>query len=111
MASVWSLMATLETEDGHVGTSVWEIGDALAAFFRDLAAAVHGFDGERSYDSREGQLSIRCTHDGRGTVTCEVTLARRSPPTWVFTAHMDLGSGAHLERIASDIEGFVAASN
>lgn len=104
---IWSFMATMHTEAGRVSSGVWDIGDGLATFFRELASARTGFDGERSYDSLEGQLSIRCTHDGRGTVACDVTLAQPSPPTWSFTAHLDLGAGAHLERIAADVDGFL----
>jgi len=104
---IWSYMAAMHTEAGRVSSGVCDIGDGLATFFRELADARTGFDGERSYGSLEGQLPIRCSHDGRGTVTCEVTLAQPSPPTWSFTARLDLGAGAHLERIAAEVEGFL----
>jgi hypothetical protein len=107
---IWSFMATMVTEAGRVSTGVWEMGTGLASILRELADATGGFSGERSYGSLEGQLSMRCTHDGRGTVMCELTLAALSPPTWTFTAHLDLGAGAHLERIASEVESFVPAS-
>ena len=104
---IWSFTATLTTECGTAATEVWDSGDALSALFRDLADALGGFEGEREYASLEGQLSLRCTHDGRGTVSCAVTLARPAPPKWSFSAHLDLGAGAHLERIASEFEAFV----
>jgi Family of unknown function (DUF6228) len=107
---IWSLSATLETEAGQAGTAVSEMGDGLATFFRELADAIGGFDGERAFNSLEGQLTIDCAHDGRGTVTCEVTLAQLSPPTWSYSAQLDLGAGAHLQRVANDIEAFVNVS-
>ncbi len=104
---MWSFRAPLETECGNAGADVWDHGTALISFFRGLADALGGFDGERTYDSLEGQLSIRSVHDGRGTVECTVSVAGLAPPSWSFCAQMDLGSGAHLERIAEDIEQFV----
>ena len=108
---IWSFGVALAADTGSASTQVWDSGDALAALFRELADAIGGFEGQREYGSLEGQLSLCCTHDGRGTVGCLVTLARLEPPEWSFSAHLDLGSGAHLEGIAEQFERFVAATD
>lgn len=102
-------VATLVTELGEGSVTVWEDRSTLAIFFRDLADHWQGFDGTPEYVSTEGQLALRCTHDGLGSVECDVTLRQPWPPTWSTSAVLILGSGAHLAAVARDIEAFFAA--
>ena len=75
---------------------------------REIAVAWRGFDGVREYASLEGQLRLAFTHDGLGTIRCEVAVARLEPPEWSFSAVLIVGAGAHIEGFASDVEAFVA---
>ncbi len=47
---------------------------ALADLFREMAEAWHGWDGECSWRSLEGEVHLRATHDKLGTVALIVGL-------------------------------------
>jgi hypothetical protein len=82
----------------------------LAPFIRSLADAWKGFEGTREYASLEGQLVLSCQHDGMGTVSCAVTVCQPWPPEWSMQAVLRFGAGAHLERLAGDVDAFVAGA-
>jgi hypothetical protein len=105
---IWYYRAVLTLPEGSVETKVWDSGENLANFLRDLADAWQGFDGVKEFSSLEGQLAFSCRHDGRGTVECTVKLGQLEPPAWNLTATIDFGAGAHLDRIAQDAAEFVA---
>lgn len=105
--SMWSFSAALSTETAEASVAVWELGPGMASFFKELAAAWRGFDGTKEYGSLEGNLVLSCEHDGRGTVTCQVSLRQPWPPTWNLSAEMSFGAGAHLETIADEVAAFV----
>jgi hypothetical protein len=102
---IWSFEATLSIPEGQVTTKVWDAGDGLGLFLRDIADAWRGFDGVKEYGALEGQLHLSCRHDGLGTVVCEVALVDHQRP-WRFEATLSFGAGAHLDRLASDLEAF-----
>jgi Family of unknown function (DUF6228) len=93
---IWSYRAVLSLPDGSVQTKVWDIGDGLVKFLRELADAWPGFEGVKEFSSLEGQLVLSCRHDGRGTVECTVSLGRLESPVWNLTAQVDFGAGAIL---------------
>ncbi|HEU5149474.1 MAG TPA: DUF6228 family protein [Iamia sp.] len=100
----WTYSVHLDTETARGGIGVFDYGDpGLPSFFSDLAARWRGFEGTRELESLEGQLHISAEHDGRGTVRCLVTIGQAWPPAWSLQAELDLGAGAHLEAIASDL--------
>lgn len=101
-------LATLTTEAGERSVGVWEYNSGLATFLRSLADDWKGFEGERTHSTIEGHLALTCRHDGRGTVECRVTVGQVWPPVWSMTADVEFGAGAHLERIADDVERFFA---
>jgi hypothetical protein len=103
---IWSYTASLTLPVGQVTTEVWDAGTGLATFLRELADAWRGFDGIKEFHALEGQFSLECRHDGRGTVNCVVYLGQPEPPAWTVIAEIDFGAGAHLERIASQAEAF-----
>jgi hypothetical protein len=103
----WRSRTTLSLPQGSVSADVWEMGTGLARFFRDLASHWEGFDGSKEYGTIEGQLTFSCQHDGRGTVICTVTLRQPEPPEWSLEAILDFGAGAHVERLATEIEAFM----
>ncbi len=102
--------ATLSAETGECTVGVWEYTSGLAAFVRSLVDDWAGFEGERTYASIEGHLSLVCRHDGHGTVICRVTIGQVWPPEWSMSADLEFGAGAHLEQIAIDVERFFLSS-
>jgi len=104
---IWSYQVAVQMPEGHLQVLVWDSGLDLARFLRELAEAWRGFDGVKSFQSLEGQLALACQHDVKGTVECMLTLRRPGPPEWILTVAVDFGSGAHLDRIATDAEEFV----
>jgi Family of unknown function (DUF6228) len=104
---IWSYRVSLQMPEGQVQAVVWDCGVDLARFLRELADAWRGFDGVKTFRSLEGQFALDCHHDGKGTAECMLTLGRPGPSGWTLTAAVDLGSGAHLDRIALDAEEFV----
>jgi hypothetical protein len=105
---MWSYIATLSFPEGMVSIEVHDYGPWLGPFMRELANAWRGFDGLKEYRSCEGQLLLSCEHDGLGTVECRVTLRQPWPGDWRAEAVLRFGAGAHLERLAGDVEAFVA---
>jgi hypothetical protein len=100
----WNFQATLDAGAATGSVGVWEHGAGLGVYFRQLADGWEGWRGTREYESLEGQLRITSRHDGRGLVACHVTLRAPEPPTWSLSAEMSLGAGAHLTRIAHELE-------
>ena len=107
---IWTYIATLSVVEGQVTTEVWDMGKGLGPFMREIAEAWRGFDGVKGYSSLEGQR-LSCRHDGLGTVLCEVVLAKPEPPEWRFGAVLRLGAGAHVDRLAGDLEAFCGSAS
>ena len=107
---MWQYVAALSVPGGEITTEVWDYKRGLGRFFRELADAWKGFKGVKEYASLEGELLIRCRHDGKGTVECEFTLRHPEPPAWRFEAGLQFGAGAHLDEIADEVEGFERTS-
>lgn len=88
---IWSYRAALALPEGHGETMVWDIGDDLATYLHELAEAWEGFEGVKEFNSLEGQLSLVCRHDGRGSVECTATVGQQEPSTWNLSAYIDFG--------------------
>ncbi len=107
----WRYTAGLSLEGAEGAVGVYDYGSPqLPIFFAELAAAWQGFEGERNFRSLEGQLTITARHDGVGTITCLITLGQPWPPAWSLQGELDLGAGAHLEGISSDLAAAFASS-
>ncbi|WP_265522857.1 DUF6228 family protein [Oerskovia flava] len=102
-----SLRATL------VGDGVWarhrldtvdELRD-IAAFFVDLESDWRGWDGDRTWESLEGDMSLSGRHTG-SRVRLEVTLRSglsQSAAEWSATLVLTLDAGEELSRAAADV--------
>lgn len=107
----WAYSAGLELETGGARIEVWDHGGVTVAdLLAEVARRWRGWDGALEYHSVEGHLSLACTHDGLGTITCAVTLAQLWPPTWSLEAELSIGAGAHAERIAADAAALFASA-
>lgn len=74
----------------------------LAAFFGDLAAGWHGWDGERSWESVEGDMRLEARH-ARGHVQLRVTVRADGPGWgnngWTATPDLTLEPGSISRRL------------
>jgi hypothetical protein len=108
--SFWTYRVTLSLPEGSMATDVHDRGTRLATFFRELADAWRGFSGTKDFGECDSQFSLSCVYDGHGMVRCRVRLSDGFADGWHTEATVALGAGAHLERLAGAIEGFVEAS-
>ncbi|MCZ8095474.1 MAG: DUF6228 family protein [Acidovorax sp.] len=72
----------------------------LGDFFRDLAANWRGWQGEKSWGTLEGEVTLTATSDGTGHITMKFTLSQ--PYTgfeWQVSGALELEAGS-LERLA-----------
>ena len=95
--------ATIARVDGAFANSV----PTLAGFVQSLAAAWDGWDGVRTWQSIEHELTIDARHDGRGYVSLGVTLRARSPgwddTAWSARTVFVLEAGEEMRRLAADL--------
>ena len=70
---------------------------------RRLGRFVAGLDGDKTSEALEGDVSIACSHDGRGTIAMRVELraepAVRRNPDWRAGAVLTIDAGS-LDRLA-----------
>lgn len=85
----------------------WDGGfTALAAFFTGLADEWRGWHGARVFESLEGDLQIRATHDGH--VHLRVLLWESTVPDgWRIEAVVRMDAGEALSRAATDVASLV----
>lgn len=76
----------------------------LVKFFEDLAEHWKGFDGEKSWNSLEGELKLTCTSDNLGHFLLEVTI-RNNMDTWCAKKTIFIESG-QLKNIALEVKEF-----
>lgn len=87
----------------------WDGGfTALAAFFSGLADQWRGWEGQRVFESIEGDLRIQAAHDGH--VSLRVLLWESTVPDgWRVEAAVRLDAGEALSRAAQDVAALVRA--
>lgn len=85
----------------------WEGGFAgLAQFFNGLADRWRGWEGERAFESIEGDLRIGATHGGH--VHLRVLLRESTVPGgWRVEAEVRLDAGEALSTAATDVAALV----
>jgi hypothetical protein len=78
--------------------------ESLAAFFRDLAEHWRGWEGSKSWESLEGELSLVASTDKAGHVRLQVTLMDLpAVERWRAEASLFLDAGG-LHKIAENVE-------
>jgi hypothetical protein len=98
--------ATIAKVDGIFA----DLATTLSGFTESLAADWQGWDGIRTWQSMERELTIDARHDGRGYVSLGVTL-RAPGPDWDDTAWSArtvfvLEAGEEMTRLAADLTHF-----
>lgn len=106
------LSVTIEGPDLRASRQVYEGYDegfsSLAAYFADLAANWRGWEGIREYESIEGDLRLRATHDGH--VNIHVALWESTVPEgWRVEARVRMDAGEALNAAATEVAGLVRA--
>lgn len=85
----------------------------LAAFFANLAAGWRGWDGERSWESCEGDLRLDARH-AYGHVQLRVTLRADGSgwgnSGWTATADLTLDPGEQVSVVAADLASLTTYS-
>ncbi len=84
----------------------------LATFFANLAAGWRGWDGERSWESVEGDLRLDARHDGH--VQLRVTLRADGSGWgnngWTAIAELTLDPGEQVSVVAADLASLTTNS-
>ncbi len=81
---------------------------SFSGFFADLAATWRGWEGEKTYRSLEGELLLRCTHDGVAHVTITVELRIDPVGDWRVQGSLAVEPG-QLNDLARAAEEFSRA--
>lgn len=107
-AAFWSYVATLRLPSAEATTVVFDHGASLAGFFRGLRDDRDGTGGVREYESHDGQMYWACSYDGHDTIGCLVALRQPWPPEWTLEGTLEFGATEHVEKLAADVDAFVA---
>ena len=73
--------------------------DGFCDFFRSMAESWRGWDGEHSWSSLEGDLSITAKHDGH----VQLHLRIRDSIDWAAEAELKIDPGEDLSRAAATL--------
>ncbi|BCY05399.1 hypothetical protein L3i22_004870 [Actinoplanes sp. L3-i22] len=89
------------------------ISTTLSGFVAGLAAAWQGWDGTRTWESMERELTLDARHDGRGHVSLGVTLRAPGPDwddtAWSARAVFVLEAGEQMTGLAADLTHLLRA--
>ncbi|WP_418957824.1 DUF6228 family protein [Streptomyces tritici] len=85
-------------------------GDGLAAFLERLAAEYRGWDGERSWETDDGDLAVSVFRSG-GLVGLTWTLRpwRRAAGGWSASVTTWVEAGEQMAGLAADVRHFLAS--
>jgi hypothetical protein len=74
---------------------------SLWRFLAELATDWRGWDGDRTWQSEEGELRLTAVHNKTNTVTVTAELEDGAPPRWKLTAELQLDPGV-LQTLAAE---------
>jgi len=77
----------------------------LAELFQHFADNWRGWQGNKTWASLEGEISITATSDHLGHVFLAVRLREGTPPRWTLDAHLVLEAGM-FPKLAADAREF-----
>ena len=82
--------------------------DGLSTLFDEMARDWRGWDGQKKWESLEGELSLSSSSDGKGHILIEV-IAQESvhPDSWRIKAMIMIEAG-QIDRYAKQISFFLA---
>jgi hypothetical protein len=107
------LVITLRSEALHASARIYYYHDAhgvagLPQFFSDIAANWRGWQGEKRWESLEGDFKLSCFSDGLGHIDITVELSSRitDPVGWDVRCALTVEAG-QLDSIAEDVRKFL----
>lgn len=80
----------------------------LSDFFTELEQAWRGWEGERTYESLEGDLRLSATHDGHVVLTVDLSQST-IPDGWAVRAVLKLEAGEELAAAALAVRTLFSA--
>jgi hypothetical protein len=100
------------TGDGvSASKRIWSYDDTshLIELFDSIAKSWKGWDGVKSWEAIEGDLSIEASSDGLGHIRLQVILRNHNPEdNWKVDAPLFLDAGS-LEQVAHEVRRFFSA--
>ena len=105
------LTVTAELQGLHASKSVYDFDgwSGLLFFFEELALNWRGWDGDKNFDSLEGDFRLSAKHDGHVRVTFELREFDRPTP-WTATGELTLDPGEELAAAAESLRDLLAVS-
>lgn len=96
-ATINDLSVTAELQGLRASKDVHDIDgwSALLSFFEELALNWRGWDGDKTFDSLEGDFQLSAKHDGHVRLSFELTQFER-PTTWAAKGELTLDPGEEL---------------
>jgi hypothetical protein len=86
-----------------------EGSQGLAAFVWSLAADWRGWEGVRTWEAIEHDLTLEARHDPLGHVALRATLRHSwKPDAWQATVEIAVEAGEELRRLAEEVTEFLA---
>jgi|SRR5450830_366123 hypothetical protein len=79
-------------------------GRKFSTVFREIDESWRGWEGERVWESPEGELELRFSMSATGRITVKVML--RDPYRWTARTELSLQSGDELSQLAKDAQAF-----
>ncbi|MFJ4268678.1 DUF6228 family protein [Paenarthrobacter nicotinovorans] len=90
---------------------VWDFDgwSGLLSFFEELASNWRGWDGEKNFDSIEGDFRLAAKHDGHIRLALELRESDRSTP-WTANGELTLDPGEELTAAAESLRDLLAGT-
>ena len=108
-ATINDLTVTAELQGLRASKDVHDIDgwSALLSFFEELALNWRGWDGDKTFDSLEGDFQLSARHDGHVRLSFELEHFER-PTTWAAKGELTLDPGEELTAAVEALRDLLA---
>ena len=105
-----NLTVTVEQQGLRASKRVWDFDgwSALLSFFEGLAVNWRGWDGNKNFDSLEGDFRLSAKHDGHVRLSFELGEFDRPTP-WAAKGELTLDPGEELTEAVEALRRLLAA--
>ncbi|MFH5879344.1 DUF6228 family protein [Arthrobacter sp. NA-172] len=107
-----NLRVTAQLPGLQATKDVWDFDgwSGLLSFFEELVSNWRGWDGEKSFDSIEGDFRLAAKHDGHIRLAFELRESGRSTP-WTANGELTLDPGEELTAAAESLREMLVAQS
>ena len=107
--TIEDLTVTVELQGLRASKRVWDFDgwSALLSFFEGLAVNWRGWDGNKNFDSLEGDFRLSAKHDGHVRLSFELEQFERST-TWAAKGELTLDPGGELTAAVDALRDLLA---